>query len=60
MPANTILAMNAVWTGLNTLYTSYTQIEERTLRSEDSLSKIGVLPAEKLCHNFEQSINKYK
>jgi hypothetical protein len=34
-------------------------MEKRTLRSEDSRFEIGILPAEKSYHNFEQSINKH-
>ena len=33
-------------------------MEKRTLRSEDSRFEIGILPAEKPFHTFEQIINK--
>jgi hypothetical protein len=36
----------------------HSQIENRTLRSEESRFEISILPAEKPFHNFEQIINK--
>ena len=37
----------------------HSQIVEHTFRRKDFRSEIGLLPAQKLLHNFEQNINEH-
>ena len=48
-----------VWSVRDRTKYQHSLMEKRTLRSEDPRFEIGILPAEKSCHNFEQSSNKH-
>jgi hypothetical protein len=48
-----------VWSVRDRTKYQHSLMEKRILRSEDSRFEIGILPAEKSYHNFEQNINKH-